>query len=428
MAVDRTVLPKVSEISGLKLPDIQSFALSNGVKLYTITQSGIDICKISIIWNVGKYDVDNAWALSVMSSLILNGTDQHSSDEITDFFDFYGSKVSCGSDAHTTKFTITALNRTLPELLPMVLEVLRQSVFPQKEIDSKIRKFYANETIKRNTVQFQSLSLCKTLIFPESHPAVLCEKDINGLKNVSRDEIMALYDKVIINQRPTIFIAGNVTTKVSKLVETLFGDKHFPCEPITRNVIPFSIEKKFEIKKLSMPDQVQSSLDIMIPTISCHSGDIHNLKFSLVVLGGYFGSRLNKVIRETKGLTYGINAMYKNSLEGGLISINSQCAGKNVDEVIKEIKRQMDIMRSELISDKELSAVRRFYLYAMSATSENLFNALDYYISCYINGVPFEQFNIREQAIHLVSPKTVMDIAQKYFDADKMQIGVAGDV
>ena len=93
--IDRTILPPVSEISNLKLPPIQQFTLCNGITLNIVNRCDADVCKLVLLWNGGKYDVNSKYGLSLMTSLLLNGTTQHTSDQITELFDFYGSKVSC---------------------------------------------------------------------------------------------------------------------------------------------------------------------------------------------------------------------------------------------------------------------------------------------------------------------------------------------
>ena len=100
----------------------------------------------------------------------------------------------------------------------------------------------------------------------------------------------------------------------------------------------------------------------------------------------------------------------------------------NADEVIEEIIRQINILKTESISDKELTSVRRYYLSALSNTSESIFSTLDYYISCYTVGVPLNSFTEREKTIHNLTAADITAAAKTYFNTDKMLAAIAGDI
>lgn len=425
--IDRTILPPVSEISNLKLQPIQQFTLCNGITMNIVNRCDADVCKIVLLWNGGKYDVNSKYGLSLMTSLLLNGTTQHTSDQITELFDFYGSKVSCTCDNHFTKFSLKALNRTLPDLLPLVLEILQHATFPENELSAKARKLYASESMQRKTVQFQSANLCKTLFFPPQHPAIT-DDNIEDIKNITQDDIIAIYNDVIKGVKPEIYLAGNITQEVLSILKATFENLQTGKAGQKQRIVPILQDVKAQTKKLFMPNQVQSSLDIAIPLGNCSESDYYKLRPTTVALGGYFGSRLNKIIREKKGLTYGIRASIVNTLEGKVICINSQCAGKNADEVIEEIIRQINILKTESISNKELTSVRRYYLSALSNTSESIFSTLDYYISCYTVGVPLNSFAEREKTIHNLTAEDITTAAKTYFNTNKMLAAIAGDI
>ena len=178
--LDRTVQPEVYEISGLKLTEIKTVTLENGLRLNVIAHECEDLCRIVMVWHGGKYDVENSFALSTMTSMLLDGTSCRSSDEITEIFDFYGSKIGIDCGTHFTTLSLKALNRTLPELLPLLTEILTDSTFPQMEFEGKVRKLFASESMKRETVQYQSSFLIKQLLFGDNHPAVKSEMPLEA--------------------------------------------------------------------------------------------------------------------------------------------------------------------------------------------------------------------------------------------------------
>ncbi|MGM9800336.1 MAG: M16 family metallopeptidase [Muribaculaceae bacterium] len=424
--LDRTVQPEVYEISGLKLTEIKTVTLENGVRLNVIAHECEDLCRIVMVWHGGKYDVENSFALSTMTSMLLDGTSSRSSDEITEIFDFYGSKIGIDCGTHFTTLSLKALNRTLPELLPLLTEILTDSTFPQMEFEGKVRKLFASESMKRETVQYQSSFLIKQLLFGENHPAVKSEMPLEALKTLTRIEVKALYDSIIRNSRPEIFVAGKITADVMRQFEKAFSKlpsgEPFPLRKV---LMDKSLGGKMATKV--MPEQVQCSVDMVIPAADAGTEEYKYLKIAVVALGGYFGSRLSRVIREDRGLTYGIHAVLKGTAEGGVISITSQCAGENVEAVVAEVKHQMELMKSEPLPETELAAVRRYYLSALSGTSEELFATEDYYAACYKNGLRYDNFDEMYRTVKSISSEKIMEMAQRYFTVGQMFVGVAGN-
>ena len=426
--LDRTVLPEVFDFAALNLPDIGSKTLNNGVKLNIINRGEEEVCKIVLVWHGGKFDVDNATALEIMTKMFFSGTDNLSSDEITEIFDYYGSRIKVSCDAHFTTMTITALNRTLAELLPVVKQIISYSSFPENEFDNQLKKFIANKSIEEQTVQFQSKKLCNKLLYGENHPAYSSIHNIDKIKQLKLAEVIDCFNTVIRFAKPEIFIAGRITDEVLSIIISTFENSDFFDKEIKHSIIPFPSKTCIKSEHLSMQEQVQSSMDILIPTIDCHHPDYISLKIAIIALGGYFGSKLNKVIREEKGLTYGIHSHIYSSLEGCAIHINSQFDGKTAEDVTKETMSQIQKMKEEKISPDELTSVKKFYMSILANTSEDLFASLDYYISCYKNSIPKSFFGSTISELQKITADDIHQIAQKYFDLSNIKIAIAGNV
>lgn len=426
--LDRTISPEVFDFKALNLPDITSKTLKNGIKLNIINHGDEDVCKIVLVWNGGKFDVENATAPEIMTKMFFSGTEKLSADEITETFDFYGSRINVSCDAHFTTMSITALNRTLPEILPVMTQILNCSTFPENEFENQLKKYVANKSIEAQTVQYQSKKLCKKLLFGENHPAFKSIQNIDEIKELKREEVVQCYNSIILKTKPEIFIAGKITEEVLSYITDTFSNYVFSDNPIKQTLIPVPYNTGAKTDCISLPEQVQSSMDILIPTIDAHNPDYISLKIAIIALGGYFGSRLNKVIREEKGLTYGIHSHIYSSLEGCAISINSQFDGKTADEVTAETISQIRIMKDEPISQEEIASVRKFYMSILANTSENLFATLDYYISCYKNSLPNSFFSTTIDVLENITPAEIRQMAEKYFDLSNIKIAIAGNV
>src|SRR5690606_2412463 len=88
---------------------------------------------------------------SALSAMLLEGTSKYSSAQIAEKIDFYGAYLFPEYSYDHTSLSLITLTKYLSNLLPFVMEVLQDAVFPLQEL----------ETYKRNSKQSLKISLQK---------------------------------------------------------------------------------------------------------------------------------------------------------------------------------------------------------------------------------------------------------------------------
>src|SRR5690606_40381915 len=99
---------------------------------------------------------------------------------------------------------------------------------------------------------------------------------------------------------------------------------------------------------------LQTSLRIGRKAISRTHPDFPALIFMNHILGGYFGSRLMKNIREDKGLTYGIHASIHIMARDSYLVIGTDVNKENAKVARSEVGKELDRLCSEEITSEEL--------------------------------------------------------------------------
>jgi predicted Zn-dependent peptidase len=112
----------------------------------------------------------------------------------------------------------------------------------------------------------------------------------------------------------------------------------------------------------------QSAIRIGRPLFNRNNPDWPAMFLLNTVLGGYFGSRLMKNLREKRGLTYGVHSSVESLKYHGYLSISLETEKKNVKKALKQIYREIDILRQETVPEAELQMVKNYtggYLLSM---------------------------------------------------------------
>jgi zinc protease len=163
-------------------------------------------------------------------------------------------------------------------------------------------------------------------------------------------------------------------------------------------------------------------------TIKRTDPDYRKLHITTTILGGYFGSRLMANIREDKGYTYGIYASLMSLPKSGIFSINAQSSKDVYKDAIKEIKKEIDILRNERISDHELRRVKRYISGSLARTFDGAFALADVFKSLLLFDLNFDYYESYFKTLQTIQADEILETAQRYLNYENMSFVIAGDL
>jgi predicted Zn-dependent peptidase len=134
--LDRSITPAFQTIQEVFIPPVKNVTLSNGLPLHIINVGEQPIIKLELIFNAGNWFDDNKGVSFFTAKMLNEGTSAHNSASINQFFDQYGAFTEFTHSVDRASFVVYGLSKHLGQLLPMVQEILQDSIFPQKELDT----------------------------------------------------------------------------------------------------------------------------------------------------------------------------------------------------------------------------------------------------------------------------------------------------
>jgi predicted Zn-dependent peptidase len=158
-------------------------------------------------------------------------------------------------------------------------------------------------------------------------------------------------------------LPDRLATDVNVVNETL-GKTRFEGTP---NGTQYSSVRRLSGNEtvVDRPESVQSSIRMGRVLFNRHHPDYFKMLVTNEILGGYFGSRLMKNIREEKGLTYGISSHVVTLRNEGYFMIGTDVKKEFTQQTIDEIKKEINKLQTELVG-------RRIALLLKTLWQENL--------------------------------------------------------
>ena len=416
--LNRAVAPPIKDAREfeLELPPYTRHTLSNGVEVYAVDLGKVEAMMVSWIFDAGNsFETGNGVAAAV-NSLLRNGTSTRKAFDISEHFDYYGAYLNRTCHHETAELTLHCLNPHFRELVPVVAELLADSVFPEEEV--AIFKKNAQQRLQVNLKksEFVAGRLIDSYLYGGTHPYGKANK-LEDYQALNREELAGFYDKYYHHGACRIIAAGKLPEELIPLLEANFGRLPFR-RPVAGEVPQFPIvpagQKKYRVT--NDPDGVQGSIRIARNFPNRHHPDFQRVQVLNNVFGGFFGSRLMTNIREDKGYTYGIYSYLVNNRQESAFAISTE-AGKEVCEAtIEEVYKEMQSMREEPVDEEELEMARNFTIGTVLGDLDGPFHVAGRWKSILLNGLDENYFREGIRIVKTITPEELQELAVKYLD------------
>jgi predicted Zn-dependent peptidase len=442
--LNRTIAPPIKDAIEfqLELPPYKKQVLSNGVEVYIIDMGTVDALMVSWIFDAGNcYETKNGVAAAV-NALLKNGTSGRSAFQINEHFEYYGAYLNRVCHHETAELTLHCLNKHVDELLPVVAELLTESVYPEEELAIYSKNGQQRLQVNLKKSEFVASRMIDVYLYGEKHPYGKYSRP-EDFQSLRREELQEYYNEHYRNGVCRIFVAGKVPAGLTEQLEKIFGglpwraaetgraesgrapktvggrgsdgegrqgsDGEGPMYPI----VP-AAEKKYSI--VNDPKGVQGSIRIARNFPNRHHPDFQKVQVLNNVFGGFFGSRLMTNIREDKGYTYGIYSYLVNNKQESALVISTE-AGKDVSRAtIEEVYKEMDLIREEPIEDEELQMARNFTIGSVLGDLDGPFHVAGRWKTILLNGLDGNYFDEGIRIVKTVTPAELQELAKKYLN------------
>ncbi|MBO9572692.1 MAG: insulinase family protein [Chitinophagaceae bacterium] len=403
----------------VKLPPCDVHKLSNGVEVYALNMGSEDTMMISCVFYAGNCFENKKNVAVAANHLLKNGTSRLSAFELNEHFEFYGSYLSRHCYNETSEIVLHCLNKHADELVPVISEIITDSIFPQKELEIYIQNARQKLEVNMQKSEFMASRLIDANLFGENHPygKYSTLADYSALK---REDIVAFYDKYYKHGNCVIFAAGKLPSNFISLLENAFGKLPLKSHRgATKNIV-YNLDPSPQKKQLQINDAqgVQAAIRIARPFPNRHHPDFPKAMVLNNIFGGFFGSRLMGNIREDKGYTYGIYSYLLNQQEDNGWMISTE-AGRDVSvATVNEVYAEMKELREELIDEEELKMTRNFMIGSILGDLDGPFQVLGRWKNLVLNNLDEKYFYKAIDTIKTVSAEELQELAKKYLVPD----------
>ncbi len=375
-----------------------------------------NLVRIDFVFLGAQWLQTHALQARLAFSQLKEGTQQYSSETLARRLDYYGATLSTSCNLSYSAVTIHCLHRHLPSVIPYIASMFAEPLYPDAQLQIALSQGRTAWQIQHQKVD----ALCKEglyrQLFGTQHPMGRFPT-LADYATITPQHLHDYHERCISPAFMVPLVTGCFDDTDLLLIERLFGVKAgtrpsaFAFEP---KPIRTSDERHAHIHT-GEEERLQAGVRFgrLLPPAT--HPDMPLLRLAVMVLGGYFGSRLMTEIRERQGLTYGINATVYNIPNDNALVIATETATQHVERLQRQVLAELQRLCDEPVPEDELQMVKQ-YLYGQNCRRyEHNFNYPQVLMSLLATGRSVEDLD-REQQLQLqATPEQLLDICQRYF-------------
>ena len=400
--------------------------LKNGMRFITVPMKSNQTVTVMVLVEAGaKYETHKNNGIShFLEHMCFKGTKKRNVFEITEQLDGLGAESNAFTSEEYTGYYAKAHYKHVDDLIDIVSDIYLNSTLPSDEIQKERGVIIEEINMYEDMPQRIVWDVFEKLIYGDQPAGMTVLGPKKNIQNMKRSDFISYRKKHYVAAGTTVVVAGNINEgKIMKALQKAFKD------------IPAT--KKHTMKKTK---DVQSKPELLVRyrktdqahlIVGCRSFDHYDKRAPVIrvlgtILGQGMSSRLFKIMRDERGMCYYVRATPATYTDAGYFAVSAGVNKERLDEAVEVVLGEMNKLKDELVTDKELTKAKDFIIGTKALDMESSSDFAEWFgfQELYHDKlIDLSEFNKKVQK---VTAKDLQKLAQEIFVDAKLNLAVVG--
>lgn len=352
--------PVVAPPAPWSFPTAQRRVLANGLTVVAYDVPGQYVLSVRIGLPVSLRDEPRAaeGVATITARTLDEGTARHTSAEFARLLERKGVSFGAAMSDAGMSLDLDVVKGNLEPALDLLRQILCEPVFPEAEVARHVRTRLAEIEQERatpaNRAAIEFISTYYDANDRASRPTGGARETVSA---ITRDDVVAFHRSHVVAQGSTLVLAGDLDglDAFALIEESLGGWSAGDGERATHLSAPATVAPdRARLVVVDRPGSVQSELLVGCPGPD-RSVEGGWAPYPVIgfMLGGSPNARIDAILREEKGYTYGIRSSFRPRRSGGLFLTSGSVRGETT---VESLRLLVDILNSgsDGFSEKEI--------------------------------------------------------------------------
>jgi zinc protease len=413
-------------------PPFRRDRLANGLEVIAVDLPQRELATGVLLQPVGAADEreDEGGLTVLMARALTEGTARHDAVALVEAAERLGAALhaEAGWDALSVEVDVPV--ERLGPALDLVAEVMAEPTFPEAEVgrlrDERLNDILQAHADPRRRAEEGFVETIYASGSPYRRPSGGLRETVQRLDAAA---CRRMHARRFDPRRMTLIVGGDLRgVDAFELARTRFGDwtPSAAAEP-PGSITATEAAGARRVRILDRPGSVQTEIRIGHVGLPRRIPDFHAVSVMSAILGGLFNSRLNRVLREERGYTYGASAGFDLRRAAGPFAARAAVNTEVTVPAIEAMLHELDGMLERPIEPAELHAARDYLVGVFPLRFETPAAVVGALSGLVVHGLPDDELARYRAAIEAVDDEAVIQAARAHLRPAEAAIVLVGD-
>ena len=412
----------------VSFPPYELRTLPNGMQVIVVMHHEQPEVTMRILVRAGAaYDPPGKSGTAALAASLLNqGTNTRSAQEIADTIDSIGGALDTGAGSDVTSASVLVMKDSFDVGMDLLADVVRRPAFTPEEIERQRRQTIQNLNVSLEDQGFIAGAVLNRLIYG-FHPYGFPDTGMPAtIAKLTREDLREFHRRYFAPNNSILAIVGDVTADEAMTAATrVFGD--WQRQAVQPPTLPDPPKPTRRVVVIDKRDSVQTAVRIGQLGIPRKTPDYMDVDQAVRILGGEGSNRLFRVLRSERSLTYSASADLNTMLLAGDIVAETDTRTEATAEALRVIVDEFTRLQRERIGDAELAGAQAYMTGSFPLTIETPGAIARQVVNAVFYDLSLDELRTYRQRANAVTPDDVLRVARAYIQPDRLSIVMVGN-
>lgn len=434
LAAQVTTAPSMPPAPALTLPTTWRATLPNGLTIVGADMREVPLVRATLsIAGGGRLDGTRPGIASLTADLLDEGAAGRDAIGLAEDVAFLGASLGTGAGWDAFTLSLSAPRRTFDDAMAILARVALEPTFTSADVQRQRDLRLASIIQQRDQPAAVASLVFNREVFASGHPYhAPLGGDSASIAGLDSTALRSFWTRAADPRRATLIITGAISrAEAVALATRLFGSWRAPANPLpvpTADETLSVTRRTTRVVLVDKPGAAQSVINIGTVGVERTSADYPAITLMNTILGGSFSARLNDILREQKGFTYGANSGFSWRPVPGPFLASSAVRTDVTDSSLAIFFEQFRRIRDEPVPAAELERARSYAVLGALGNYETTGQVAGQLATAITFGMTLDQVPAELAAIQKLSAADVQRAARQYLDPARLTVVVVGDL
>ena len=405
--------------------------LPNGLTVVTVEMPHIHTMEVSMFVRAGlRYEnLQNNGISHFLEHMMFRGNGKYpNSIALNMEFENIGRDLRASTLGEYTQYGFSPHVSQLDKGLELFSEFFSSPTFPEIEIERGIILEEYFEELNEEGVNIDINNQACKLLYPDTPMAWPTIGTEETIKNIQTEMLKEYFDRHYVPGNMVLAFAGPIDhAEVIDLSKKYFSVLKNGNEPFSKNHFIDSISEEQKSPGLHFQEDSDSQIELQVCFRSCSYNDPDFLVLALIsrVFDDGFTSRLQRVLREERGLVYSVECRATSMSDLGTMDFDVTVRPEKVVEVTRILLKEITTFAKEGPTESELAHIKKRYFFDLDSELDDPYKQVVRYAFPHLYSSEMSLQEERE-LIESITAKKMLEVAEKVFEAKNLNLILVG--